>query len=79
MEEYQLPHDEPVDRERSFVPFNDDVTDHVVVLVNNLGGLRARELGGVVAAKGHAPESRLCDHFLAISWFVQFIICVCLD
>jgi hypothetical protein len=79
MEEYQLPHDEPVDRQWSFVPSNNDVTDRVVVLVNNLGGLRERELGGVVAAKGRAPESRSRDYFLAILWFVQFIICVSLD
>jgi hypothetical protein len=33
----------------SSVPVENDVTDHVVLLVNNLGGLSQLELGGVVA------------------------------
>jgi dihydroxyacetone kinase len=37
------------DRERSFVPFKNDGTDRVVLLVNNLGGLSELELGGIVA------------------------------
>jgi dihydroxyacetone kinase len=37
------------DRERSFVPFKNDGTDRVALLVNNLGGLSELELGGVVA------------------------------
>jgi dihydroxyacetone kinase len=38
-----------IDKERSFVPFKNDVTDCVVLLANNLGGLSELELGGVVA------------------------------
>ncbi|KAG1746664.1 Dak1 domain-containing protein [Suillus paluster] len=37
------------DKERSFVPFKNDGTDCVVLLINNLGGLSELELGGVVA------------------------------
>jgi dihydroxyacetone kinase len=37
------------DKERSFVPFKNDGTDCVVLLVNNLGGLSELELGGVAA------------------------------
>ena len=36
------------DPERSFVPFKNDGTDRVVLLVNNLGGLSELELGVVV-------------------------------
>jgi dihydroxyacetone kinase len=80
VEEYQLLHNEPINKERPFVPFNNNVTDRVVALVNNLGDLSECELGGVlVAAVGRAPESRSCAYFLALSWFVQFIIGICLD
>ncbi|KAJ8591225.1 hypothetical protein M405DRAFT_121653 [Rhizopogon salebrosus TDB-379] len=53
---------------------NNDVTDRVVVLVNNLRGLSEHKLGGVlVAAVGRAPESRSCAYFLALSWFVESV------
>ncbi|KAG2366864.1 hypothetical protein BDR07DRAFT_1373204 [Suillus spraguei] len=41
--------DAHLDKERSFVPFKNDGTDRVVLLVNNLGGLSELELGGIVA------------------------------
>ncbi|KAG2121181.1 dihydroxyacetone kinase [Suillus cothurnatus] len=44
------------DRERSFVPFKNDGTDRVVLLVNNLGGLSELELGGIVAEVGRALD-----------------------
>ena len=37
------------DPDRSFVPFQGNAKDNVVVLVNNLGGLSELELGGVVS------------------------------
>ncbi|OAX39817.1 dihydroxyacetone kinase [Rhizopogon vinicolor AM-OR11-026] len=37
------------DKERSFVPFKNDGTDRVALLINNLGGLSELELGGIVA------------------------------
>jgi dihydroxyacetone kinase len=43
-----------IDKERSIVPFKNDVTDCVVLLANNLGGLSELELGGVVAEVRHA-------------------------
>jgi hypothetical protein len=52
MEEYQVPHNEAIDKG---------------VLVDNLRGLSERELGGVVAAVGRAPESRSRAYFLALS------------
>lgn len=36
------------DPDRSFVPFKNDGTDRVVLLVNNLGGLSELELGAIV-------------------------------
>lgn len=36
------------DPDRSFVPFQGEAKDDVVVLVNNLGGLSELELGGIV-------------------------------
>lgn len=36
------------DPERSFLPFQGEGKDSVVVLVNNLGGLSELELGGIV-------------------------------
>jgi dihydroxyacetone kinase len=66
MEEHQLQHNGPIDEESSFVPFNNGVTNRGVVLVNNLGGLTERELDGVVAAVGRAPESRWCVYFWAL-------------
>ncbi|TYJ57598.1 hypothetical protein B9479_001680 [Cryptococcus floricola] len=35
------------DKDRSFVPFNNDGTDEVVLLVNNLGAISELELGGI--------------------------------
>lgn len=36
------------DPERSFVPFKNDGTDEVVLVVNNLGGLSELEISGIV-------------------------------
>ena len=36
------------DSERSFLPFKNDGSDRVVLLVNNLGGTSELELGGIV-------------------------------
>ncbi|KAJ7213587.1 dihydroxyacetone kinase [Mycena pura] len=38
------------DAERAFLPFKNDDTDEVVLLVNNLGGMSELEIGGVVRA-----------------------------
>ncbi|KAF8215609.1 dihydroxyacetone kinase [Mycena galopus ATCC 62051] len=38
------------DAERGFLPFKNDGTDEVVLLVNNLGGMSELEIGGVVRA-----------------------------
>lgn len=37
------------DSERSFLPFRNDGTDEVVLMVNNLGGLSELELGSIAA------------------------------
>ncbi|KAG2127281.1 dihydroxyacetone kinase [Suillus bovinus] len=65
--------------QRSFVPFKNDGTDRVVLLVNNLGGLSELELGGVVAEvrraldksgiKNHAPAFWLFHGYLNMPGF----------
>ncbi|KAI0820335.1 dihydroxyacetone kinase [Trametes gibbosa] len=59
------------DPERSFIPFKNDGTDRVVLLVNNLGGVSELELPGVVAearrvleAKGVKVERVLAGTFM---------------
>lgn len=46
------------DPEHSFVPFKNDGTDRVVLLVNNLGGLSELELGVIVRETKHALDAR---------------------
>lgn len=46
------------DAERSFLPFYGGNKDHVVLLVNNLGGLSQLELSAIVAETRHALDSR---------------------
>ena len=46
------------DNERSFVPFQGGNKDHVVLLVNNLGGLSELELSSVVFATRRSLEER---------------------
>jgi len=45
------------DAERSFVPFKDGKQDRVVLLVNNLGGLSALELGAVTGETTRALDA----------------------
>jgi dihydroxyacetone kinase len=40
------------DKERSFVPFKNDGSDEVVLLVNNLGSISELELGGITNEGG---------------------------
>jgi dihydroxyacetone kinase len=68
-----------IDKERSFVPFKNDVT---VLLVNNLGGLSGLELDRVVVEVRRAlgkSGTQIMRLLVALLWFVQFIICVYLD
>jgi hypothetical protein len=54
----------------SSVPVENDVTDHVVLLVNNLGGLSQLELGGIVAEVRRAlGKSGIQNHALAFCLF----------
>ena len=46
------------DPDRSFVPFLNDGTDRVVLLVNNLGGLSELELGAVVGEAKNALDKQ---------------------
>lgn len=46
------------DPDRSFVPFKNDGTDHVVLLVNNLGGLSELELGAVAGEAKHTLDKQ---------------------
>jgi hypothetical protein len=46
------------DKERSFLPFQGNKKDSVVLLVNNLGGLSELELGGIVAETRRALDAR---------------------
>ncbi|KAJ8581454.1 hypothetical protein M405DRAFT_832429, partial [Rhizopogon salebrosus TDB-379] len=52
-----------------FVSLDNGVTNRGFVLVNNLGGLTERELGGAVTAVGRVPESRWCADFRALSGY----------
>lgn len=40
------------DKERSFIPFQNDGTDEVVLLVNNLGGVSELEMGAIAGEGG---------------------------
>ncbi|KAF9245255.1 hypothetical protein BU15DRAFT_85598 [Melanogaster broomeanus] len=46
------------DPDRSFVPFKNDGTDRVVLLVNNLGGLSELELGAIVGETKSALDKQ---------------------
>ncbi|KAF8141640.1 dihydroxyacetone kinase [Boletus edulis] len=46
------------DPDRSFVPFKNDGTDHVVLLVNNLGGLSELELGAIIGEAKSALDKQ---------------------
>ena len=46
------------DPDRSFVPFINDGTDRVVLLVNNLGGLSELELGAIVGEAKSALDKQ---------------------
>ncbi|KAH7890741.1 Dak1 domain-containing protein [Phlebopus sp. FC_14] len=46
------------DPDRSFVPFENNGTDRVVLLVNNLGGLSELELGAVVSEAKHTLDGK---------------------
>ncbi|KAI9066978.1 dihydroxyacetone kinase [Trametes sanguinea] len=46
------------DAERSFLPFKNDGSDRVVLLVNNLGGVSELELAGVVGEARRALEAK---------------------
>ena len=46
------------DPERSFLPFKNDGTDRVVLLVNNLGGVSELELANVAGEARRALEAK---------------------
>ena len=46
------------DPERSFVPFKNDGTDRVILLVNNLGSISELELGAIVGETLNAVTAR---------------------
>lgn len=46
------------DPERSFVPFKNDGTDRVILLVNNLGSVSELELGAIVGETLNAVTAR---------------------
>lgn len=52
------------DTERSFLPFEHDGKDEVVLMVNNLGGVSELEMGGV-AGKGKVGCEPTCAWTLA--------------
>jgi len=47
------------DPERSFLPFLNDGSDEVVLVVNNLGGLSELELGGIASLVVHQLSSKV--------------------
>jgi dihydroxyacetone kinase len=65
-----------IDKEWSFVPFNNDATNHVVLLVNDLRGLSERELGGVRCALGKFGIQIMCllfGSFIEVQLVLVFI------
>lgn len=46
------------DTERSFLPYEHDGKDEVILLVNNLGGISELELSSIANDVVHALESR---------------------
>ena len=46
------------DKERAFVPFKNDGSDEVVLLVNNLGSISELEFGGITNEGGRSRHLR---------------------
>ena len=63
------------DPERSFLPFKNDGSDKVVLMVNNLGGVSELELGGIVNAAAEVlVEKRVTvERVLAGTFMVRSI------
>ena len=63
------------DPERSFLPFKNDGTDRVVLLVNNLGGASELELGSVAGEARRALERKgvKVERLVAGTFMVRFI------
>lgn len=47
------------DKERGFLPFKNDGSDEVIVLVNNLGGVSELELSGIAGSVVSSLSKRL--------------------
>jgi len=58
------------DPERSFVPFKNDGSDEVVLVVNNLGGLSELEMGGIVKSATIHLASRMKIHRVLVGSFM---------
>ena len=68
------------DPDRSFVPFKNDGSDEVVLLVNNLGGLSELELGGVAAEAMQLLEGKAKVRKVLVGSFMvlaQFSLHIC--
>lgn len=63
------------DQERSFVPFMNDGTDRVILLVNNLGSVSELELGAIVGETLKAVTARgiLVDRVISGTIMVNLI------
>lgn len=58
------------DPDRSFVPFKNDGSDEVVLLVNNLGGLSELELSGVAGEAVQQLEGKAKVHKVLVGSFM---------
>ncbi|KLO12713.1 dihydroxyacetone kinase [Schizopora paradoxa] len=58
------------DPERSFVPFKNDGSDEVVLVVNNLGGLSELEIGGIVKSSTSYLASKMKIHRVLVGSFM---------
>ena len=58
------------DKDRSFLPFKNDGTDEVVLMVYNLGGLSELELGGVAGDTVKYLEGIVKIHRVMVGGFM---------
>lgn len=58
------------DPERSFLPFKNDGSDEIVLLVNNLGGLSELELGAIAGEAVKQLDGRMKIHRVLVGTFM---------
>ena len=69
------------DPERAFLPFKNDGSDRVVLLVNNLGGVSELELSSIAreASQGLAARKIVVQRIISGTFMVGTPVCQLLD